>query len=190
MSDRWDLVGILESTASRHRRWGRLVRLEAAGPEEEVPLPPGLAHGNGKRLRLRATFERGTTDATFTFARRGASWVVRDFEIESPDPSDRPGLDTHLRRIAGEVLERIAGQRWNEVHYRLRRAERVANPIEAWAQRMTAHLDGTGTFVRVEERGWAFAEGRGAYAARLVFENEQRDVDVDLAYDPSEGRAV
>jgi hypothetical protein len=126
----------------------------------------------------------------FTFARRGATWVVRDFDLPSLDPAERPGLDVHLRRVASEVLDQVGRRAWADVHNRLVRAERIATPIEVWAADMGPRVEGLGPPRAVEERDWTFTDGRGTYAATLVFEDARRDVDVDVVYDRSEGRAV
>jgi hypothetical protein len=190
VQDRWDLVGLFESNAARQRRLGKLLRLEAAGPEEEVTFQARFAHVSGKRVRLRGTFERGTEEMVFTFARRGATWVVRDFELLSPDPVDQPSFEKHLRRIAGETVDQIANRNWPDVYHRLARADRIAEPLDAWAPRMAAPMEGVGARRTIEERQWVFADGRATYGARILFENARRDVEIELGFDRSEGRAV
>ena len=190
LRDRWDLQGLIETTHTRQRRLGRLVGLERTGPDEEVELPRGLAHGRGRRMRLTGTFERGEQEMIFTFARRGSRWVVRDLEFLSNEPPDLPGLETHVRLLATQVAEMMGQGRWLNVHEKMVRAERLANPPETWTQTMEPKLDGMGGFQRVEERAWTYAEGRATFTGRLHFEGAQRDVQLDLRYDPSEGRVV
>jgi hypothetical protein len=190
MHDRWDLLGLMESSQVRARRLGRLIELEPLGPVEEVDLPKGLAHGRGKRQRVKGTFERGVNELVFTFARRGSRWVVRDFEFQSMDPPERPGLETHVHRMAMQVAESLAQLRLQSVHDRLVRADRIANPPEPWTLAMQPKIDGVGQLERIEERSWKYVDGLGTFVARMVFEQGTRDLELDLRYDPSEGRAV
>jgi hypothetical protein len=190
MEDKWDLFGIIAITESRQRRLGRLLKLERTGPVEEVDLPPGLADGRGRRVPLKGTFERGTNAMVFTFARRGTTWVVRDFEFEPTEPLDGPGRETHTRRVGMQMAQTVGQFRWPSVHERMVRPFRIANPVETWSQDMQAKFDDVGAFERVEERAWTYADGRGTFAGRLVFEKGPRDVELDLVYDPSEGRVV
>jgi hypothetical protein len=190
MQDRWDLPGLLESNAVRQRRLGRFVRVESAGPLEEVALPPHAGHGTGMRMRLTLAFERAKNETVFTFARVGSTWVVQDFEFGSMEPPQRPGLEVHMRRAGAQLAEELGWNRWTGVHNRLLRAERIANPMEVWIPRHESSLSGLGAFQRVEERAWTYADGKATFGARLVYESATKDVDLGLVFDPTEGRVV
>lgn len=190
LEDRWDLIGILENNSVRQRRLGRFVRVESASPMEDVPVPHGPGQGTGKRIRLTLKFEHGQDEMVFMFARAGTAWVVRDFEFSSLEKPHGPGLEQHMRRTAAEYAQEVGYNRWPTVHGRMLRSERIAHPMETWIRSVETSLSGLGSFQRVEERAWTYADGKATFGARLVFESSTKDLDLDLVFDPTEGRAV
>jgi hypothetical protein len=190
LGDRWDLMGLLENNAVRQRRLGKLVRVESASPPEEITLTVGGKQAHGRRQRMFVAFEREKREVVFTFARAGATWAVHEFDFGSLEPPNRAGLEQHLRRAGAQLAELVGRGLWTSVHNRLLRAERLAHPMEQWVPAIEGNVDGLGGFLRVEERAWRFADGRATFGARLVYDTSTKDVDLDLVYDPTEGRAV
>lgn len=185
LAEHWDQASIEQATHMRLQTLGRFLRVVSEQPPEEVREGQRVL----RRVRARIAFERKEVDAVFTFRRVG-QWRLVDFDVPLKDPKSLGRAEVVLRRAAQDALEQYGRHRWDQVWRALARPVRMGGDSEAWQTHAAALVEPLGTFQRVEEGAWSPGVARGVLKARLVFEQGALDAEVEVVFDPNEGRAV
>lgn len=186
LHEHWDPPALRPAGDLRRRLFGTFVRIVDA-PDPETFTEGGQEY---RRLRVRVAFEKREGQAVFTFRRTGPAWFQTDFEMPLIDLSARPRREEHAKTAALAAARAFGEYRLDTVLEGLARAQRLPLSPDAWKSRASSVLEGAVTFQSAAPEAWTFEDGRGRLTARLTFASGERWVDLEVVFDPSEGRWV